>query len=82
VRTKDGFTGFIYGVEGDRYKIAICEHDEERSCKPSKLEPWVPRISERVVEADNEDSPIGIVVDAAGEEFSLVVWPPLRRQAK
>jgi hypothetical protein len=33
----------------------------------------------RVTEIDNEDSPVGIVVEA-GEGISLVVWKNLRRQ--
>jgi hypothetical protein len=32
-----------------------------------------------VTEAGNEDSPVGIVVEA-GEEISQVVWKNLRRQ--
>jgi hypothetical protein len=77
--TSDGFTGFIYADNGGHYQVAICEHDEERRCSASELTPWTPKNGDRVVEADNDDSPIGTVVEA-GEEISLVVWKGLMRQ--
>ena len=75
VTTSDGFTAYIYG----RDQIAICERDEERSVSASELTLWVPKVGERVTEAGNEDSPVGIIVDA-GEENSLVVWTGFLRQ--
>jgi hypothetical protein len=81
VTTSDGFTGFIYGHDGGRYEVAICEHDEERRCSASDLKPWVPKDGERVTEANNEHSPTGTIIEA-GEETSIVVWPPLRRQVE
>jgi hypothetical protein len=79
VNTSDGLTGYIYEDSGSEYQIAICEHDEERCISASELMPWSPQNGDRVVEAGNEGSPVGIVVDA-GEEISLVVWRGLQRQ--
>jgi hypothetical protein len=84
VNTSDGFTAFVYAdcgsrVESNPYQIAICERDEERSATASELTPWSPQNGERVVEAGNESSPAGIVVET-GEEISQVVWKNLHRQ--
>lgn len=80
VKTSDGFTAYIYHREESRlYQVAICEHDEGRTASASDLTPWSPQNGERVVEADNEDSPLGTIVEA-GDEASLVVWKNLRRQ--
>lgn len=79
VNTNDGFIGYIFEDTGSAYRIAICERDEECTHLECELTPWSPQNGERVVEADNEDSPVGIVVDA-GDEISLVVWRGLQRQ--
>jgi hypothetical protein len=47
VTTQDGLTGYIYedhgGPEEDYpYRIAICEHAEERSVSASRMTLWVP----------------------------------------
>jgi hypothetical protein len=78
VNTSDGFTGYIYEDNGE-YQIAICERDEERSVTASDLTRWSPRNGERVVETGNDNSLIGIVVEA-GNEISEVVWKGLLRQ--
>jgi hypothetical protein len=79
VNTPDGFTALIYGRDHEENQIAICQHDEERSACDSELTPWSPRNGERVAEAGNEHSPLGIVVEA-GEGTSLVVWKNFLRQ--
>jgi hypothetical protein len=81
VNTTDGFKGYIFGncEENRTYHVAVCEHDEERCVSASGLTPWSPQNGERVTEIDNENSPIGIIVEA-GEEESSVVWTGLRRQ--
>ena len=77
-RTPDGIV-CIQGCDGGRYLTVHTERDEERKYKRSKLTAWSPKAGERVTEIDNEDSPVGIVVEA-GNEISLVVWKNLRRQ--
>jgi hypothetical protein len=77
-RTPGGIV-FIMGCDGGNYRTVSTERDEERKYSRSKLTAWSPKAGERVIEADNEDSPVGIVVEA-GEEISLVVWKNLRRQ--
>jgi hypothetical protein len=79
VNTSDGFIGYIFEDTGSAYRIAICERDEERDVSASELALWMPKAGRCVAEIDNEDSPVGIVVDA-GEEISLVVWRGLQRQ--
>jgi hypothetical protein len=84
VNTQDGLTAYIYDDNGKSeesrpYRVAICEHDEERSLSANELTLWTPKPGQRVTEIDNEDSPVGIVVEA-GEDISQVVWKNLRRQ--
>jgi hypothetical protein len=77
-RTSDG-TVFIQGFCGGSYQAVRTDRDEEGEYLASDLTPWSPQNGERVVEAGNEGSPVGIVVEA-GEGDSLVVWKNLRRQ--
>jgi hypothetical protein len=77
-RTLDGIV-CILGCEDGRYQTAHTERDEEGWYSHSELAAWSPKAGERVTEIDNEDSPVGIVVEA-GDEISLVVWKNLRRQ--
>jgi hypothetical protein len=77
-RTVDGIV-FIVGCEDNRYQTVRTDRDEEGEYSASDMTPWSPQNSEQVVEAGNENSPIGIVVEA-GEDISLVVWRGLQRQ--
>jgi hypothetical protein len=82
-RTLDGIV-FIYGFDGGSYQavrvVCLTDREEEGEYLVSDLTSWSPQNGERVVEANNDDSPVGIVVEA-GEEISQVVWKNLRRQA-
>jgi hypothetical protein len=77
-RTTNG-TVFILGCEGGSYQTASTERDEECEYPASDLTHWSPQNGGLVVEAGNDDSPVGIVVEA-GVEISLVVWRSLQRQ--
>lgn len=79
VRTPAG-VGMIFGKTESQYEIALVERDEEVTFSAPDLIAWTPEDCERVTDIDNEDSPVGIVVEA-GEEISQVVWKNLRRQA-
>jgi hypothetical protein len=70
---------FILFCEDNRYRTVHTDRDEEAEYSASDMTPWSPQNGERVTEIDNEDSPVGIVVEA-GEEESSVVWTGLRRQ--
>jgi hypothetical protein len=77
-RTVDGIVLILnFGVGS--FRTVRTDGEEERVYLASDLTPWSPQNDERVVEANNEDSPIGIVVDG-GEDISLVVWKNLRSQ--
>jgi hypothetical protein len=77
-RTSDGIV-YIFGYEDSRYQAVRTDCEEEGEYFSSDLTPWSPQNGERVTEADNERSPIGIVVEA-GEDISQVVWKNLWQQ--
>jgi hypothetical protein len=70
---------FIQGFSGGSYQAVRTDRDEEGEYSASDLTPWKPMNGQRVTEIDNDDGPVGIVVES-GEEISLVVWKNLRRQ--
>jgi hypothetical protein len=77
-RTVDGIV-FIVGCKDNLYQTVRTDRDEEGEYSASNLTPWSPQNGELVIEAGNENSSIGIVVEA-GEGASLVVWSGLQRQ--
>jgi hypothetical protein len=77
-RVSDGIV-YILGDGGGSYQTVRTDREEYGEYSACDLTPWSPQDDERVVEANNEDSPVGVVVDA-GEDISLVVWRGLRSQ--
>jgi hypothetical protein len=75
--TPDGIV-LILGYKNNRYQTVRIDRDEERDYFASGLADWSPQNGEQVVEAGNENSPTGTVVEA-GEDISLVVWAGLLR---
>jgi hypothetical protein len=77
--TSDGIV-FILGYKENLYQAVRTDRDEEGEYFECELTPWSPQDGEQVTEVDNEDGPIGIIVEAC-EDISMVVWKGLRRQA-
>jgi hypothetical protein len=76
-RTADGIV-YIFGYAGDRYQTVRTDREERVEYHASELEPWSPAFGERVGEAGNEDSPLGVVV-GNDDGTSSVKWPTFMR---
>jgi hypothetical protein len=80
----NGRVGYLFNDNGNEeedrpYRVALYCDETDENFSASELTTWSPQNGEHVTEIDNNNSPIGIIVEA-GEEESLVVWTGLHRQ--